>query len=214
MIKKTYLLAGIIAATLCSASVAHAQTSRLYFAGYLGLSTFSDMEFSESSTSSNGDLQADNATSFAGALGIRLNRNIRLEGELSYRNSDFSTINIDGSGSFTAGGELKSSLAFLNVYYDFDVPWKVQPFIGAGLGYGWHSGEIVDSSGTSANTSADASGLAWNVGGGLRYRTQDNFAFTGSYRFVDSLDLDLGGYDIDYGAHEFRVGMEWDLPVR
>jgi OOP family OmpA-OmpF porin len=214
MIKKTYLLAGIIAATLCSASVAHAQTSRLYFAGYLGLSTFSDMEFSESSTSSNGDLQADNATSFAGALGIRLNRNIRLEGELSYRNSDFSTINIDGSGSFTAGGELKSSLAFLNVYYDFDVPWKVQPFIGAGLGYGWHSGEIVDSSGTSANTSADASGLAWNVGGGLRYRTQDNFAFTGSYRFVDSVDLDLGGYDIDYGAHEFRVGMEWDLPVR
>jgi OOP family OmpA-OmpF porin len=214
MMKRNTLLAGIFALALGGASVANAQTSRIYFAGYLGLSTFSDMDFSESVTPADGNLAADNTTSFAGALGIRLNRNLRLEGELSYRNADFSTLNIDGGGSFSAGGQLKSSLAFLNLYYDFDVPWKVQPFIGAGLGYGWHSGDIRDSSGTLSNASADASGLAWNLGGGLRYRTQDNVAFTGSYRFVDSVDLDLGGYDIDYSAHEFRVGVEWDLPTR
>lgn len=215
MIKTQLLLSSaLITVTLCAAAPSYAQTSRIYLAGYLGLNTYNDQEFTESSTASSGDLELDNATSFAGAIGLRLSRSMRMEGELSYTNAEFKTIDLAGSGTFNNGGELKSTFAFLNLYYDFDVPWKVQPFIGGGIGYGWHSGEIVDGTGSLPNASTDSSALAWNVGGGVKYRPRTDFAFTGSYRYVDSMDLNFGTYDLDFGSHEFRLGLEWDLPVR
>ena len=57
---------------------ASAQTSRLYLAGYLGLSTFNDLGFSDRGTNNSGDMELDNGTSFAGAIGLRLSRNTRL----------------------------------------------------------------------------------------------------------------------------------------
>ena len=55
---------------LClSISDAQAQTTRLYFGGYLGLPTFNDMDFGENSGS--GDLEVKNGLAFAGALGVR-----------------------------------------------------------------------------------------------------------------------------------------------
>ena len=115
MLKKRLLLSSaLIVSTLCAASFAHAQTSRIYLAGYLGLNTFNDQEFTESSTASSGEMELDNSTSFAGAIGLRLSRNMRLEGELSYRNAEFKTIDLAGTGTFNNGGELKSTFAFLN----------------------------------------------------------------------------------------------------
>ena len=92
--------------------------------------------------------------------------------------------------------------------------WKIQPFIGGCIGYGWHSGEINDGSGLLPNASSDASAFAWNIGGGIKYRPRTDFAFTAGYRYMDSLDLDIGSYEVDYGSHEFRLGMEWDFPVQ
>lgn len=193
-------------------AVAQAQTSRIYFAGYLGLSKFPDMGYSESSSGETGDLKLSNGYNFGGALGIRLTNQLRLEGEYSYNKADVSSIDINGLGSFDIGGEFKSKVIFANLYYDFDLPWKVQPFVGGGLGYGWHAGEITDGSGNTLSVSSDDAALMWNVGGGLKYRTREDMAFTAGYRYVDSFDLNFGGYDVDYGAHEFRIGMEWDLP--
>lgn len=214
-LKKTLFLTSLSALVLMAGlSSAHAQTSRLYFAGYLGLSTFNNIEFTESTTPGNGDLNLDNSTSFAGALGIRLSRQIRVEAELSRSRADFDGISIAGVGSFDAGGDLQSTFAFLNLYYDFDVPWKIQPFIGGGLGYGWHSITVNDTSGTLPNGSSDEAALAWNAGGGIKYRPRTDFAFTAGYRYVDSLNLDAGSYELNYGSHEIRFGMEWDLPVK
>lgn len=196
-----------------SAPTASAQVSRLYFAGYLGLNSINDANFSHSAPSANGDFKFGNGTSFAGALGMRLTRNLRLEGEYSYSKSDLSSMNVSGSGQFNIGGEFSRKIAFANIYYDFDLPWKIQPFIGGGLGYGWHSGEINDTSATLGNASADDSGLMWNLGGGIKYRPREDMAFTGGYRFIDSVDLDFGSYKTEYDAHEFRIGLEWDLPV-
>lgn len=192
---------------------ARAQVSRLYFAGYLGLNSINDVSFSHSGPDANGDFKFDNGTSFAGALGIRLTRNLRFEGEYSYSKSDLSSMDVSGSGTFDIGGEFSRKVMFANMYYDFDLPWKVQPFVGGGLGFGWHSGEINDTSATLSNASADDAALMWNVGGGLKYRPRDDLAFTAGYRFIDSMDLDFGRYQTEYDAHEFRIGLEWDLPV-
>jgi opacity protein-like surface antigen len=197
-----------------TASPAHAQTSRIYFAGYLGLHNFNDMEFSEKSTSSTGTLQIENSSSFAGALGIRLSQQLRLEGEYTYASGGVSRAEISGVGNFAMGGELQSKVIFANLYYDFDVPWKIQPFLGGGLGYGWHSAEIVDGSSMLTNSSGDAAGVMWNFGGGIKYRPRTDMAFTAGYRYVDAFsDMSYGNYDINLGSHEMRVGLEWDLPI-
>lgn len=207
--------AAITAALLCSASMtANAQTSRVYLAGYLGLNTFYDQEFTDSASGNSGDFEIDNDFSFAGALGLRLSPQVRLEGELSYRNTDVQRADIQGVGSFDMGGKFKSTVLFANAYYDFDVPWAIQPFIGGGLGYGWHSVDIGDGSGFLSNATADESSIMWNVAAGVKYRINPELAFTGGYRYVDSFDLDIGSYEVDYDTHEFRVGMEWDLPIR
>lgn len=195
-------------------SPAHAQTSRIYFAGYLGLHNFNNMEFSEKTVPATGTFQVDNGTSFAGALGIRLSQQLRLEGEYTQTSGDLSRAEINSVGNFAMGGELQSKIIFANLYYDIDVPWKIQPFFGGGLGYGWHSADIVDGSSALTNSSGDAAGIMWNLGGGLKYRPRTDLAFTAGYRYVDSFsDISSGNYDINLGSHEFRLGLEWDLPI-
>lgn len=215
MTTKRVLICAVSALTLSALALpARAQTSRIYLAGYLGLNTFYDQEFTQSTKNRSGALKLDNAMSFAGALGFRLSPQWRLEGELSYRNADLSSADITGSGAFPMGGKFKSTILFANAYYDFDVPWSIQPYIGGGLGYGWHSGEIADGSGLLANAAGDDGSIMWNVAAGIKYRISPTFAFTGGYRYVDSFDLNVGSYEVDYDTHEFRLGMEWDLPVR
>lgn len=213
MPRKTILFLIVAVAVLCLQGMqAHAQTSRVYFAGYMGLNTYNDQEFDESSVPVSGDIELKNAMSFAGALGIRLSRQVRLEAELSFSETEMDRLELGALGGFDLGGEIRTYLTMLNVYYDFDVPWSVQPFIGGGLGFAWHEGDIDDLSGLAVDASDDATGIAWQLGGGLKYRVNPDMAFSSGYRYIDGTDLDFGSYSIDYGSHEFRIGLEYDLP--
>ncbi len=209
----SFFLGLMLGFILLTGQAAHAQTSRLYFAGYLGLNSHDDEGFTDASVSQTGEFKMSNSTSFAGALGVRLTPQWRVEGEYSYSRADFSSVDIPGTGSFDTGGEMKSKIIFANLYYDFDVPWKIQPFVGGGLGVGFHSGEINDGSGVLSNASSDDTAMMWNFGGGIKYRPKDDMAFTAGYRYVDSMDLNFGNYTMEAGGHEFRIGLEWDLPV-
>lgn len=191
-----------------------AQASRLYFASYLGLNTNSASDFKESTSGRSGDFQYDNSLSFAGAIGLRLNKQLRVEGEISYRTTDFDRINLSGPGSFKMGGDLSTWLYMANAYYDFDLEWKhITPFVTAGIGVAHHNGTIDDSSGFVPDASDSSYALAWQLGGGLKYRLNDGLAFTGGYRYVGTTDIDFDSYKFEYGSHEWRVGLEWDLPV-
>lgn len=192
---------------------AHAQTSRVYLASYMGLNTFGDQDFSDGSSNTSGDIQFKNSWSFAGALGLRLSQNTRVEAELNYASTDLDRMDLRGIGSFEAGGEVKSWIGLMNVYYDVPVDWALQPYIGAGLGFGHFSGEIDDISGFASDASDDAFGLAYQVGGGLKYRMSPDMALTTGYRYLGTSSLEFGSYELDYGAHEFRLGLEWDLPA-
>ena len=216
MENKILIFAAVLAALFgVGAMPAKAQVSRLYFAGYLGLNTFSDSSFTESGTSTSGDLELDNATSFAGALGLRLDRSTRLEVELSRRKSDISSADFSGNGSFDMGGDITSTFAFLSLYHDFDMPrWKTKPYLGAGLGFAFHEGTIVDGSGLAVDATGDDTGFAYHIGGGLKHRLAPDLALTGGYRYVGTADVDIGGYQIDYSGHEFRVGLEWDFSYK
>lgn len=211
--KTLIILPFFLLAFLGAVSSARAQTSHVYFAGYMGLVRSHDQPFAETTSGSNGDIEMDNANSFAGALGLRFSRNLRLEAELGYRSQNIDSMDT-ATGSFDLGGDITTTSAMLNVFYDFDVPWKFQPFVTAGLGLAWIEADIRPSGGPTPVAADDSIDLTWAVGGGLKYRMSPTLAFTGGYRYLDMTDLELGSYDIEYSNHEFRVGLEYDLPVK
>lgn len=198
---------------LALAGTAQAQSSRLYFAGYMGLTKYPDLDFSDNDTPSSGSFEAKNAGTFAGALGLRLSPQWRVEAEGSYRRADLDRIEFANGGSFKLGGDMKTWLFMLNMYYDFDLEWDyLFPYLSVGLGVARHQNDVDDVSGFAADASGDSLNLAWQLGGGLKYRLNDDLAFTGGYRWLGSTDPEIGGYEHDFGGHEIRIGLEYDLP--
>lgn len=211
--KHWIILAILLASTLTATTrSANAQTSRVYFAGYAGFTQSPNMNFTELSSQESGDIELKNAPTFAGALGLRFSRKLRAEAEIGYISQNTDRIS-SGSGDFELSGDISVTSALLNLYYDFDVPWRFQPYVGAGIGAAWVEADLNNAGGTTPNLSNDSMELAWQLTGGLRYRMSPDLAFTGGYRYFDTTDLELGGYDIEYANHEFRIGLEYDIPV-
>lgn len=194
---------------------AAAQTSRLYLAGYMGLNTHPRLAFTEESIPIAGKIEPKNAFSFAGALGLRIDNNWRVETELSYRAADLGTMDVKNIGAFNVGGDMSTYLLMANAYYDFDLNWKkVMPFVTAGLGVAFHDVNLDDSTGNATDASDSDFGVAWQVGGGVKYRVTDDMAFSGGYRYLGTTDVGYRGYNMDYSTHEFRLGLEYDLPIK
>lgn len=202
----------LVCFSIANVTSAQAQVSRLYFAGYLGLTKFRGVEYSESANNTSGELELNNGTSLAAALGLRLTRHFRIEGEFHNAKSDFRQIDFTSGGSTASGGELTTWAGLVSLYYDFDVDWSLQPFVSAGVGLVNYEVEVSPAV-SAANLSDDATTYVWSVGGGAKYRISPDFAFTGGYRYMASPDLQPGSYNIDYNNHEFRIGIEYDLPV-
>jgi len=194
------------------AQEAQAQSSRIYFAGYMGLNTFPEHEFSDSTTPVSGEFKTKNALAFEAALGFRLTRQFRLETEVGYSKTDLDTVTT-AAGEFNMAGEVETYSFLLNGYYDFDLDWPVTPYIGGGLGFALHDGEVDDVAGITADESGDDMTFIYNVAGGLKYRVSEDLAFTGGYRYLGSTDITFDQTSFDYSAHEFRIGLEYDLPV-
>lgn len=214
MNRKTLLLSLLAVCLLALPNTVLAQASRLYFAGYMGLNTNDDSAFEQTTIPRSGSFQYDNALSYAGALGLRLTKQFRAEAEISYRKTDFDRVHFAGAGNFNMGGDLGTWLYMVNGYYDFDLEWEhIQPYVSAGIGVAYHTGEIDDTSGLGIDAADSSIGFAWQVGGGLKYRMNDDLAFTGGYRWLSTTDAQFDNYDFEYGGHEIRFGLEYDIPV-
>ncbi len=198
------------------AGSARAQASRIYFAGYLGLNHSPALNFSESVTPSRGDIEIQDSPTFAGALGLRLSPQWRVEGELSYRSAGADKISFSGGApaAATLGGDLKTWLLMLNVFYDFNLKWDyLNPYLTAGIGLARNSARFDDTSANNIDASDTTMNMAWQLGGGLKYRVKKDLALTGGYRYLGMTSPEIGSYTVDYSGHEFRLGVEYDLPV-
>lgn len=203
------IFAAMVATPLCAQAA-----KRIYFAGYLGLNSYPPQGYKENDLDIDGEITVDDSVSFAGAIGFKLTPQVRIEAELMRSSADISSVEITNLGTFDVGGGLDSTIAMVNFYYDFDFSWKkARPFIGAGIGYGWHEGGIDNALGISSDGSSDASGYVWQVGGGLRYPVSKSLSLITAYRYMDGEDLKFPPYEeIDTSAHEVRIGLSWDLP--
>lgn len=214
-LKNTLIIWAVLCAALVTLGVspaAHAQSSRMYVAGYMGLNTMSSQDFSHPTR--NGSVDFKNGGSFAGALGLRLSPNIRMEAEISYARNDISSMTLDNGAARSVGKSLKTWLYMAHAYYDFNMNWRnITPFVSGGLGVAMHDGAISGAPGGLGPASDSSYELAYSVGAGLKYQLKPGMALTGAYRYVGSGAIGIGDYSIDYNAHEFRAGLQYDLPV-
>lgn len=215
LFRRRFLAALMILAIILGTPLCAQAAKRIYFAGYSGINIFPEQNFKEEATGVEGQIGLQNGASFAGAIGFKLTPQLRIEAEASYLKADFDAIHLDGFAGFPLEGQIESKIAMLNVYYDFDFNWKkIRPFIGAGVGYAWHEGDVESLYGFPIDSSSETSGYVWQVGAGFRYPLSKTLNLVSAYRYIDGQDLELDGYTIDYGTHEFRTGLSWDLPYK
>lgn len=188
--KLTSLAATLISATALTAGAAAAQPTDWYVRGDIG-GTF------EAEVDSSPTVEADDGLIVSGGAGAHLTPNIRLEGELAYLQGDS-----DG------GGDLKTTAAFLNGYYDFNPGGVWRPYVGAGLGYG-----SVELDGGGVDD--DDAGLAYQFKAGLARPLGQRAIGEIGYRYVTVSEVELGAgasrLDGDFSSHAVTVGLRYPL---
>ena len=112
---------------------------------------------------------------------------LRAEIEFALRgNSEKSWDAIDPDGDFlSTKGLWNTSTLFLNLYYDIQTGTPFVPYIGAGAGLAFNYVEYTlhgpDGGGS---VSENFTNFAWNVGAGVAYNFNENFAVDLGYRFM------------------------------
>ena len=161
-----------------------------------------------------------------GAVGKRFPSGLRVEGELSYRNNDFSDIKATGtttvSGVTLTGTNVPvalagdfSSVGFMaNVAYDFKKDGKYHPYILVGLG-----GSVISVNDATVGglllADDDDFVFAGQIGVGVNYDVTDKMALGISYRFFGTSDAGLTGsdgttnFDIEYFNHSVLAGLTY-----
>ena len=111
---------------------------------------------------------------------------LRAEIEFALRgNSEKSWDSIYNGDSISTKGLWNTSTLFLNLYYDIQTGTPFVPYIGAGAGLAFNYVEYtVDGPGYNNSASDNFTNFAWNVGAGVAYNFNENFAVDLGYRFM------------------------------
>ena len=111
---------------------------------------------------------------------------LRAEIEFALRgNSEKSWDSEFGGSGVSTKGLWNTSTLFLNLYYDILTDSPFVPYIGAGAGLAFNYVEYtVHSDGFGGSASENFTNFAWNVGAGVAYNFNENFAVDLGYRFM------------------------------
>jgi len=181
-----------------------ADTDKWYVSGAVGITNTSDADF----TDGTGDVSFDNDINFSGAVGMRVNDNIRTELELSYRKADMDSVTINGVGAASLGGDLKTTSLLANAYYDFTLENKFSPYVSAGIGMAHHNASLNSIAGIGFQEINDSDNVfAYQLGAGVSYDIADKTALFAGYRYFASSDA----FDAEYAAQEVRVGVRYSF---
>ncbi len=138
------------------------------------------------------DTDFDNDAVYSVSLGWQFHPLVRAEVEASYRDTD-----LDG-----AAGSAKTYTYFVNGIWDIKNDTRFTPYIGAGVGYAYNK---LDGAGISESES----NFAYQGIAGVSYTIDNNWALTAQYNYVDTLDFDYAGGDLDFTAHEVKAGVRY-----
>ena len=124
----------------------------------------------------------------------------RSEIEFAYRTGD-----AEGDG-----GDFASTSVMANLYYEFEGPSALTPYVGGGLGYVTEIDFDV-ASGPNAGEYSDRGGAAFQLMAGASYAFTPRVAIDGELRYFDAGSRTLGGpggdLDADYATVEAIVAL-------
>ena len=128
-------------------------------------------------------------------------------------------------------GNMSSVVLMANAYADLGTYAGLTPFVGAGLGYGWHmtqgfkdvgSGFHVGGYGSAAN--ATHGNFAWALHAGLGYTVSSNLKLEVGYTYSNYGDVSIGTINCagapcpaysfkkrNLDSHDLHIGMRWML---
>ena len=124
-----------------------------------------------------------------GSIGWGFGNGLRVEAELSHRNNDVKSFQINGSTSNPHFGSVSTTGAMVIALYDIGATmgWPVHITVGGGIGYAWHDwngvGGVV--AGTTNRISDTAGSFAYQLISGLSFpiRAVPGLALTADYRY-------------------------------
>ena len=199
-------------ALVASAATAHAQEG-FYIGGSLGASFPQDSDLSFFGLS--GDAEFDEAFVIEGHAGYRFPINVRVEGSLSYRESDIGTVSFPTVGvSGDADDDISVLTLFANVYYDFELDFPVQPYVGGGIGFATIEIDSINTGGLQLD--GDDTVFAFNLQAGASYSVAENVELFAGYRYIQSEDpsfdstivgVGAGSLDAEFSTHEILGGV-------
>ncbi|HWP34688.1 MAG TPA: outer membrane beta-barrel protein [Thermodesulfobacteriota bacterium] len=149
------------------------------------------------------ELSAELGFGFALALGGRLGRDVRVEGEIAYRMNDLDELAVAGFGSAPIDGEITSFSVLGNFLYDLPVRGAVRPYFGVGLGLA-----RLEVSGEDINDDSDTV-LAYQLLFGLGGRVGPRAILFGGYRFFATDDPVFRGAETEYRSHNLEIGLRY-----
>lgn len=207
-----------IAAFAFALLFAGAASAQWYVEGNIGPSFFADSDWTDTGpgVSAAGEVTFDTGLMASGAIGMHLTSNLRVEGEVSWRQADldeFSVTSLQGvavGGTANADGEASALGFMLNGWYDFNTgtPWV--PFVGGGVGLAEVSAEIDSVGGVATSFDESETVFAYQFGGGVAYRFTPNLALTLSYRYFATEDpeFESGAFtdEAEFSSHTVAVG--------
>jgi opacity protein-like surface antigen len=140
------------------------------------------------------------------AIGTQVTDQLRAELELSrafYKGADGHST-YDGGSNFGLSGGIHATYLMANAWLDIPTNSAITPYIGGGVGAGWIGGDplLFGSSSTFGIGREKAAGLAFQVGGGVKFDVSTNVAIDVGYRFKDIIGA--SAYNSQSGAEAYE----------
>lgn len=201
--KSMKVFIGTLFAAALAASGAAAQESKLYVGGAVGAIVGGDSDLNVnlpgfSAGEASVDLQAGGLIS--GVVGFEATDRFDVEAEVLYAKTDLDTKAADQALGGSLGLDVKVTGLLANAKADL---WSfsdgVQPYVGAGLGYGKVEYGVE-------GDSQDDSGLIWQLKAGFTVPVADAFTLDVGYRY-----LVLPEFELSDGAA--RLNIETDMHI-
>ncbi|MBF0293884.1 MAG: porin family protein [Magnetococcales bacterium] len=155
-----------------------------------------------------GSILFDNDVVVAGAIGLVLQKSLRLELEGSHRRFTTRLAKLNSGTEYKVNGHVEHKALLANLYYDFPLTESLRFYLGGGAGMSLIDTKIdtitTGSTIIAFSSQERDSGFAYQLGSGFSFNFTERFATDFGYRF-----LVTHNNDDSLSIHEITAGLRY-----
>jgi opacity protein-like surface antigen len=155
------------------------------------------------------DIEYDPGIYVGGAVGGDMGI-VRIEGEISYRQSQIDQITLEGASSSShVDGDVGVLAIMANVFFDIPTGGPVTPYIGGGIGFASIAIDDTRVDGYYYSDSDDEGVFAYQLGAGVAIDLNRRLALDIGYRFFGTSEADFAYTSMEYQSHSVMLGLRY-----